>query len=119
MERYEEAAFAVSNFRQVNYGKIRLTFDLRIGPVVLRECVIVVDDAGKPKFAAARRVKEKFSDAWISVAELDSRFMRRVFSDVVAKLEQPKQTPERNDDPWAENQETRFERAFDEIDGAR
>ena len=126
MEQYQMPAFSVSNFKEVRYGKIRLLFDLRIGPVTLRECAIVVDESEKPKFAAPRRLKEKFSDAWMSVADVDSRFMLAVFETVMAKLHGPK--PERaprrealadTRDAWAEEQEARFERAAFGESGAK
>jgi hypothetical protein len=112
-------AFAVGNFRRVQYGRIRLLFDLKIGPITLRDNAIVFGEDEKPKFAAVRRIREKFSDGYISVADVDSKFMRIVFADVIAKLEgNAKPEPAPDPDAWATEQEQRFERAFDELSGA-
>jgi hypothetical protein len=87
MESPQFPAFAVGNFRQVSYGKVRLLFDLKVGPITLRDCNIVVDEDGKPKFAAPRRIREAFSNTFIPAADCDRAFMRRVFGEVLSQMD--------------------------------
>jgi hypothetical protein len=113
----------VANLRDVAFGRIHWAFDLIIGPVTI-ECRVVVDEDGRPKFATPAQIKEAFTQTYRSNVDVDRVFMRRVFDDVVARLQQ-NTAPARiataaapAPNAWAEDQEARLERAIADFDGA-
>lgn len=121
MDKPAWPAFDVANFRAVEYGKVRLLFDLRVGPIVLRDCNLIVDDDGHPKFAAPARIREKFSDAFVSTVDADRNFMRVVLDAVVKRVREVRKSKGTEPsgaarDDWATVQEARFDQAFAELE---
>ncbi len=115
--------FEVANLREVAYGKIRWTFDLEVGPITV-ECRIVADDDGQPRFTAPARIKDAYSQTYQATVNVERGFMEEVHRTAVAAIRgevypgRSTRTSESDGDTWPEDQEARFERAFDEVRGA-
>ncbi|MGC2407038.1 MAG: hypothetical protein WA431_11580 [Candidatus Cybelea sp.] len=82
----ENQEFTIWNLRSVCFGKVRWVFDLRIGPVTLRDTCLVYGEDHKPKFAAPNRIRESTTRSVIPVAEVDRLFMDRVFTAVLERI---------------------------------
>jgi hypothetical protein len=78
--------FEVANLRDVAYGRIRWSFDLKVGPIMV-ECRVVADEDGQLKFAAPASIKDAYSQVYSSTVSIDRAFMREVFDVVVARIE--------------------------------
>jgi hypothetical protein len=83
MESHE---FSIWNLRPVCFGKVRWIFDLRIGPVTLRDTCVVYGEDHKPRFVAPRRIRESTTRSMIPAAEVDRLFMDRVFPAVLERI---------------------------------
>jgi hypothetical protein len=114
--------FEVANLREVAYGKIRWIFDLELGPVTV-ECQIVTGDDGQPNFTTPARIKDGYTRAFRSTVKVERDFMTEVHRAAVAAVRgevypgRSATTPDVDRAAWEQDQEARFERAFDEIGG--
>ncbi|MGC1759660.1 MAG: hypothetical protein WA742_09905, partial [Candidatus Cybelea sp.] len=87
-EKYVEPKVIIFNVRAVKFGKCRYLFDMKFGPITLRDCNVVAPDPdGALKFAAPRRIRERTSNALIPVADVDRPFMNRVFAAVLERID--------------------------------
>lgn len=77
--------FEVQNIRPVEFGRIRWQFDLEVGPIRLRDCVVVVDQEGRPQFAKPGSTKN-FRGLYSSLVDLDRGLAADVLSAVLARL---------------------------------
>jgi hypothetical protein len=83
----DPAKFIIFNIRAVRFGKTRYQFDLKVGPITLRDCSVVAPHPdGELTFAAPRRIRGRVSNALIPAAIVEREFMGRVFGDVLEKI---------------------------------
>ena len=77
-----------------------MLFDLKVGPLTLLDCNLVVDENDSPKFVAPAPIREKFSDTFRSTVDVDRKFIpRAVFDAVAVRMRTNKEQRDPDDEP--------------------